>query len=37
MRVIVHNETDEVFQISGGPAELGRRQWIEMTIRAYST
>lgn len=37
MRVIVHNETDEVFEISGGPAELGRRKWIEMTIRAYTS
>lgn len=37
MRVVVHNEVDEIFQISGGPAEIGRRQWIEMTIRGYST
>ncbi len=37
MRVIVHNEVDEVFQISGGPAEIGRRQWIELTITGYST
>lgn len=37
MRVVVHNELDEVFQISGGPAEIGRREWIEFTIRGYST
>lgn len=37
MRVILHGETDQVFQIVGGPAELGRRQWLEMTIEQYST
>lgn len=37
MRIIVHNEVDEVFEISGGPAEIGRREWTELTIRAYST
>lgn len=37
MRIVVHNEVDEVFQISGGPAEIGRREWTEFTIRAYSS
>lgn len=37
MRVVVHNETDETFEISGGPAEIGRREWIELTIRGYSS
>lgn len=37
MRVIVHGETDEVFQILGGPAEIGRREWIEFTIKAFTT
>lgn len=37
MRVILHGETDEVFSIVGGPAELGRRRWIEMTLEAYSS
>lgn len=37
MRVVVHNEVDEVYQISGGPAEIGRREWIELTIRGYSS
>lgn len=37
MRVVVHNEVDEVYQISGGPAEIGRREWIEMTIRGYTS
>ena len=36
MRIIVHNETDEIFQITGGPAEIGRRQWIEFTVKAFS-
>lgn len=37
MRIIVHNEVDAVFQIVGGPAEIGRREWIEFTIKAFST
>lgn len=37
MRVIVHNETDEVFEISSTPAEIGRREWTEFTIRAYTS
>lgn len=37
MRVIVHNETDEIYEISGGPAEIGRREGIEMTIKEYSS
>lgn len=43
MRVIVHSkdsasgEQDVVYQISGGPAEIGRREWMEFTIRAYSS
>lgn len=37
MRVVVHNEVDEVFQISGGPAAIGRREWTEMTIQGYSS
>jgi head-tail adaptor len=39
MRVIVHREpdADQVYEISGGPAEIGRREWTELTIRAYSS
>jgi head-tail adaptor len=37
MRVIVHNETDEMYEISGGPAEIGRREGIELTIKEYSS
>jgi len=37
MRVIVHNETDTIHQISNGPAEIGRREFLEFTIREYSS
>lgn len=37
MRIVLHGETDVVFQISGGPAEIGRREWTEFTVRNYST
>lgn len=37
MRVIVHNETDRIYQISAGPAEMGRREFIEFTIKEYSS
>lgn len=37
MRVTLHGEADQVFEIVGGPAELGRRRWIEMTLEAYSS
>lgn len=37
MRVIVHGETDRMYEISGGPAEIGRREMIELTIREYSS
>jgi len=37
MRITLHGETDVVFQIVGGPAEIGRREWLEMTIEQYST
>lgn len=37
MRVTVHDTVDTVFQIVGGPAEIGRREWTEITIEAYST
>lgn len=40
MRVILHDGPDEsgdqVFQIAGGPAEIGRREWTEITVEAYS-
>lgn len=37
MRIVMHDESDKVYEISGGPAEIGRREWIELTIREYST
>lgn len=37
MRVVVHGETDDVYEITGGPAEIGRREWTEFTIKAFST
>lgn len=37
MQIVVHNEVDEVFEITGGPAEIGRREWTEFTIKAYSS
>ncbi len=37
MRVVVHGLTDRVMQITGGPAELGRREGIEMVCEEYST
>lgn len=43
MRVIVHakdsaaGEQDVVYEISGGPAQIGRREWTEFTIRNFSS
>ena len=37
MRIVMHDENDKLYEISGGPAEIGRREWIELTIREYST
>lgn len=37
MRVVVHGETDEVYEITGGPAEIGRREWTEFTIKAFTS
>lgn len=37
MRIVVHNDVDEVYQISSPPAEIGRREWIEFVITEYST
>lgn len=37
MRIIMHDEGDKIYEISGGPAEIGRREWIELTIKEYST
>lgn len=37
MRVVVHENPDEIYEISSTPAEIGRREWIEFTIRAYTS
>lgn len=37
MRVILHEDTDQVYEITSTPAELGRREWLEFTIRAFSS
>ena len=37
MRVTMHDEVDRLYQISSTPAEIGRREWLEFTIREYST
>lgn len=38
MRILEHRpNNDIVYQISGGPSEIGRREWIEFTIREYSS
>ena len=37
MRVIVHGETDRTCQIIAGPAELGRREGLELMITEYSS
>lgn len=36
MRVIVHDSTDRTMQIVGGPAEIGRREWLELICEEYS-
>lgn len=37
MRVIVHKATDAIYQIVGGPAVIGRNEWLEMVIEKYSS
>ena len=37
MRIIVHNEVDTIHQISAGPAEIGRREWIEFMVKEFSS
>lgn len=38
MRVTVHGETDVVYQIVGGPAEIGgRKKFLELVIEKYSS
>lgn len=38
MRVTVHGDTDTVYQIVGGPAEIGgRKSMIELVLEKYSS
>lgn len=37
MRVTVHGATDRVCDITAGPAEIGRREWLEFTITEFSS
>lgn len=37
MRVTVHYATDEVYQIVGGPARIGRNKWLEMVCEKTSS
>lgn len=38
MRITVHGETNDVYQIVSGPTEVyGRKQFLEMMCEAYST
>jgi SPP1 family predicted phage head-tail adaptor len=37
MRIIVHGDTDRLMQITAGPAEIGRRDGIELMATEYST
>jgi head-tail adaptor len=34
---VVDCETGTVYQIVGGPATLGRRQWLEMVVERFSS
>lgn len=41
MRVLVHSKepggADRIYQMSSEPAEIGRREWLEFSIQAYSS
>lgn len=37
MRIVLLDRSDRVLQIVSGPAELGRKQWMEMLCEEYST
>jgi SPP1 family predicted phage head-tail adaptor len=37
MRVILHGDTDTIYSITSPPAEIGRREYLEFTIGAYSS
>lgn len=37
MFIIVHDEDDAKYEISAGPARIGRRAWWEFTVKEYSS
>lgn len=37
MRITVHGSSDRIMQIVSGPAEIGRREWLEMMVEAYTS
>lgn len=37
MRIIVHGATDRTMQITAGPAEIGRREWLEFMAEEFSS
>ena len=37
MRITVHGDTAVVDQIVGGPAMIGRKEWLEMMCERYSS
>ena len=37
MRIVLLGETETIYQIIGGPAELGRREALEFVVEKFST
>lgn len=37
MRIVLHGDADTVYQIVGGPAEIGRKEKLELVVERYST
>lgn len=37
MRVVMHEETDVVYEMTSTPAEIGRREWLEFTIGDFTS
>ncbi len=36
MRVVLHGDGDVVYQIIGGPAMIGRKEWLEIVCEKYA-
>jgi head-tail adaptor len=37
MRIVLHGGTDRIFNIVGGPAIIGNKEWLEMVGEEYSS